>query len=137
MKFGGLSQKEAKVLTDIFDSHRIPYELMADDELLEINRLSMRNNLRHFNPPSITTHILAVEVRDEDLEKLSEATRILLRAFGDSRDAPEFTDLPEKPSHVQKELLLGNKRVVGMNFMLHALVGLLLLAVYVFLRGTG
>ena len=67
MLFGGLSEKEIKLITELLKSSNIDYKISEDQIIKETNDSSIQYDLRHLNSPSISTHILAIEIQDSSL----------------------------------------------------------------------
>lgn len=134
MKFGGLSEKEVKQITDILNLEGISFSVIKDDEIEDFNKASMRNNLRHYAPPHISTHILAISIEDEDFHKLSDSGRLKLLELGITDEAPAPEDFqPHTGETIHKELVEGPIRMVAFNFKHQLILGLLiLLAFYLF-----
>ena len=65
MKFGGLSEKDVSGISMILEGDGIPFSIDKDEEIEEFNSASMKNDLRHYTPPNISSHILAVTIVDE------------------------------------------------------------------------
>lgn len=134
MKFGGLSEKEAKQISAILELEAIPFSVTKDNEIVEFNKASMRNNLRHYAPPHISTHILAVTIDDEHFHKLSDSGRFKLAELGITDQAPAPEDFqPHTGETIHKDLVEGPIRMVAFNFKHQLILGLLvLLAFYLF-----
>jgi hypothetical protein len=66
MKLGGLSEVDVKKISEILESHVIPFSIATDQDMEQFNIISMSNNLRHYSPPNISTHVLAIEINDDD-----------------------------------------------------------------------
>jgi hypothetical protein len=134
MKFGGLSENEVKKITDILNQEGISFSLNKDDEIEEFNKASMRNNLRHYAPPHISTHILAITIEDHDFHKLSDSGRAQLLVLGITDEAPAPEDFqPHTGETIHKELVEGPIRMVAYNFKHQLILGLVILfAFYLF-----
>lgn len=105
MKFGGLSEEEVEKIKAILEFERISFEVAHDTEILEANEASIQNNLRHYRPPNISTHILSITINDNDLDKMSLAGKEELLAFGITDKAPdpeEFITYSNRPKHPVK-----------------------------------
>jgi hypothetical protein len=135
MRIGGLSQKEMSLISDILEKEGVSYQLVEDDEIMKFNDLSMKNNLRHFNPPSISTHIMAIEIDDSSFFKLSTFAKEKLKEFGITDEIPEFPEpLEAAGNSPREEILHGNRRVVGMNLKHQLVVIIFALAIIWILR---
>lgn len=132
MKFGGLSENDVQQISDILNGESIPFSVEKDAEIEEFNATSMGNDLRHYAPPNISTHILAISIEDEDFHRLSESAKKKLLDFGITDQAPAAEDF--KPysgtSTIHKELAEGPKRMVAFNFKHQIILGLLLLIAF-------
>lgn len=133
MKFGGLSEKEVTGISKILETEGIQFSIDKDQEIEEFNSASMKNDLRHYTPPNISTHILAVTIGDEDFQKISVASKKRLLDFGITDEVPapeEF--IPQTGESIHKELLKGPNRMIGVNFKHQLIVGAVLLAAYLY-----
>jgi hypothetical protein len=128
MKFGGLSEKEVSKITFILNDENIPFTIDKDQEIEEFNTASMKNDLRHYTPPSISTHILAININDEDFQSISTEARARLLEFGISDQVPEPEDfVPQSGASIHKELLDGPRRMVAFNMKHQLIVGAIIL----------
>lgn len=124
MKFGGLSEEEVEKIKAILELERISFEVAQDEEILEVNEISMQDNLRHYRPPNISTHILSITINDHDLDKMSLAGKENLLAFGitDKAPAPEefitYSNRPKRPVKYKLVHTLGKILIFGMLFIL-------------------
>ncbi len=133
MKFGGLSEKEMDGISKILESEGITFSVDKDSEIEQFNSNSMKNDLRHYTPPNISTHILAVTIADEDFAKISEKSKARLLGYGITDQAPspeEFVSATGESIH--KELLKGPNRMIGVNFKHQLIVGAVVLIAYLF-----
>lgn len=122
MKFGGLSEKEIKNITNLLGAEGIVFEIKTDQDMIDSNDESMKHNLRHLSSPSISTHVLSINVEDEAFLTMSEELKEKLFEFGITDQVPdelEFSNV--EPEMIQSELLNGNKRLIGKS-LLHQLV---------------
>ena len=126
MKFGGLSEQEVAKISDILNWEGIPFSIESDADMQEINTTSMQNNLRHFTPPSISTHVLAIIIEDEAFSKISEVSRVKILDFGITDKAPEEFQ-PFSGTTIHKELVEGPRRMIGFNLKHQLIVGLIML----------
>lgn len=136
MKFGGLSEKELVMISEILQSEGIDFQVGKDIEIEKFNQASMKNNLRHYTPPNISTHILSIEIDDSDFTSLSESARVKLLDFGITDEAPadeDFTPISGEPS-VHQELLKGPIRVVAFNFKHQLILAAVFLAIWLLLK---
>ena len=133
MKFGGLSEQDVTKLSDILNGEGIPFSIESDADMQEFNTTSMQNNLRHFTPPQISTHVLAILIEDEAFSKISEGARAKLLDFGITDQAPEEFQ-PFSGTTLHKELVEGPRRMIGFNLKHQLIVGLIMLAVIYFLK---
>lgn len=137
MKFGGLSEKEVEEISRILSGENIHFSIDKDQEIEEFNQASMKNNLRHYTPPNISTHILAVTLDDGDFSKLSEEARLKLLDFGITDQIPSPEDfVPHTGESIHKELVQGPVRMVAFNFKHQLIMGLVLLVLWLLLRST-
>lgn len=135
MKFGGLSESEVSKIADILNDEGIPFSVGSDQEIVESNLASMKNNLRHYSPPNISTHILAINIEDQDFLRLSESGRLKLLYFGITDQVPSPEDFqPYTGSSIHKELTDGPNRMVAMNFKHQLILGLVLLMAFYFFK---
>lgn len=131
MKFGGLSEKEVAEISRILESEGISYSIDKDQEIEEFNSASMKNDLRHYTPPNISTHILAVSIGDEDFQKISDVSKKRLQAFGITDELPSPEEfIPQSGESIHKELLKGPNRMIGVNFKHQLIVAAIFFAVY-------
>lgn len=118
MKLGGLSEQEVSSISQTLEKHNIPFEVKPDNEILDFNDESMQNNLRHFNSPNISTHILSIHIEDQDLESISaEANQDLLQ-HGVGAEVPEELFEATEDGSVLKEVNKGNHRLVDYHHLL-------------------
>jgi hypothetical protein len=138
MKFGGLSEHEVTKISDILNAEGITFSISKDSEIEEFNSISMKNNLRHYTPPNISTHVLQISIEDEDFQKISESGKSKLLEFGITDQAPSPEDFePFSGNTIHKELAEGPKRMIAFTFKHQLIAGLLLLAVYFLLKISG
>jgi hypothetical protein len=133
MKFGGLSEQEVTKISAILNGEGIPFSIESDADMQEFNTTSMQNNLRHFTPPSISTHVLAILIDDEAFLKTSEAARVKLLDFGITDQAPEDFQ-PFSGTTIHKDLVEGPRRMIGFNLKHQLIAGLIMLAVIYVLK---
>lgn len=133
MKFGGLSENDVEKISDVLNAEGITFSISSDDEITEFNTSSMKNDLRHFAPPNISTHVLQMSIQDEDFMKISEQGKQKLLDFGITDQAPAPEDFkPFTGQTIHKELVDGPKKLVASNFkhqLIVAAIGLLLYAI--------
>jgi len=116
MKFGGLSEREIQKISEILSVEGISFEITSDKDIQGFNEASMRNNLRHYNPPVISTHVLAIELSDDDFARISAPAKKKLQELGITDEVPSVEDfIPHTGETIQKELLKGQNRVVAYN----------------------
>lgn len=118
MIIGGLSEKEVLEIEKLLSRERIEYKIIKDDSIIDSNKESMQYNLRHLSSPSISTHVLAIELKEDGFEKMSESLKAELLKLGVTDQIPdelEFNDSQVEP--IQSELNKGSKRLVGHNFL--------------------
>jgi hypothetical protein len=108
MKFGGLSESEVSNISFILNNEGIPFSVGVDQEIEEFNTASMKNNLRHYTPPNISTHILAITIEDEDFSKISHSGKSLLLGLGITDEAPAPEDFsPSTGKSIHQDLIAG------------------------------
>lgn len=130
MKFGGLSEVDVKKISEILESNCIPFSIGTDQDMEQFNSISMSNNLRHYSPPNISTHVLAIEINDDDFMKISSQSKEQLLEFGITDIVPAPEDFqPHSGNTIIKELAEGPRRVVAFNFKHQLLVGLIMLLI--------
>ncbi len=131
MKFGGLSEIEVNHISQILFADGISFSVDKDQEIEEFNRTSMKNDLRHYAPPNISTHILAITIEDHDFSKLSAAARRKLLEFGITDEVPSPEDfVPHTGESIHKELVKGPVKMVAFNFKHQLIFGVLILFVW-------
>ncbi len=124
MKFGGLSEIEVAKVSEILNLEGIPFSVDRDQEIEEFNSASMKNDLRHFRPPNISTHILAVAIEDQDFQKISESGKLKLLDLGITDIAPSPEDFQSfTGTTLHKELLKEPNRLVVANFKHQIIIG--------------
>lgn len=133
MKFGGLSENEIAKISEILNAEGISFSVEKDKDIEEFNTASMNNNLRHYTPPNISTHILAILIADEDFSKISHLGKERLLDFGITDQIPDAKNFqPYTGNTIHKELVEGSQKVVVSNFKHQFLLGIfLLILVYV------
>ena len=135
MKFGGLSEKEVNEISQILKREGIEFHIGQDEEIQEFNSLSMKNNLRHYTPPNISTHILAINILDDAFSKISEEGRAQLLDFGITDVIPSPEDFqPFTGESIHKELVHGPKRLVAFNFKHQLIAGGIFIVIYFVMR---
>jgi hypothetical protein len=124
MIFGGLSEKEINKISHLLNENNIGFKVQTDTHIEASNSESIKFNLRHLNSPSISTHVLAIEIEDEDFEQMNEKLASQLLEFGITNVVPEDYDPVEEsdPSETHAEIRKGNKRLIGIDFGLQLLV---------------
>jgi hypothetical protein len=120
MIFGALSKKETDAISKILEASNIQFSIVPDSIALGNNDLSMQNNLRHLNSPSISTNVLAIELSDHAFDSMNEQTIANLLEYGITNIVPsglgeETADID--PQEVNNHLLKGNKNIIGVNFI--------------------
>ena len=87
--------------------------------MLNHNDESMQNNLRHLNSPSISTHILQIEIAEGEFSKLSENAKSKLLNFGITDQIPselDFSETDQPNVDIQKMKLASDRKIIGINF---------------------
>lgn len=131
MKFGGLSESDVSLISDILRSEDIPFSIEHDQEIEDFNTSSIRNNLRHFTPPNISTNILAITIDDNDFGKLTEISKEKLLALGITDQVPSVEDFkPHTGFSIHQELADGPRKMVAFNFKHQLMLGILLVIIY-------
>ena len=134
MKLGGLSGQEVENIKKILQKHSIPYEVKTDNEILNFNEESMQNNLRHFNAPNISTHILSIHIEDQDLESISTEAKQDLLQHGIGAEVPKELFEATENGSVLKEVNKGNHRLVGYHHLLLWAFSIVFLTLYYLYR---
>jgi hypothetical protein len=135
MKFGGLSEVEIKMISDILNVEGIPFSIEKDSDIEEFNHGSMTNNLRHLAPPNISTHILAITIEDDHFHQISESGKSKLLDFGITDQVPSLEDFRSYTGNsIHKELVTGPSRMIGSQFKHQLFAGLILLLVIYLLK---
>lgn len=130
MLFGGLSEDDVKKISDILTKEGIAFEITKDSAIEESNAASIKNDLRHFVPPNLSLHVLAISVEDEDFQKISPLARTELQSLGISDEPPlpeDFT--PFSGQTIQKTLAKDPQRLVAFNLKHQIIAGLILLII--------
>lgn len=129
MKFGGLSENDVKKISEILGQEGISFSVDKDQELEDFNKTSMSNNLRHYSPPNISTHILAIDIEDEDFLRMSESARKKLQNFGITDQVPAPEDfVPFTGETIHKEMNRSQNRLIGMTNLHIVIISLVVLA---------
>lgn len=135
MKFGGLSEKESNIVSEILNEEGIPFSIDKDQEIESFNTSSMKNDLRHYAPPNISTHILAITIEDEHFQKLSISGRAKLLDLGITDEAPSPEDFKSfEGETIHRELIEGPRRMVAFNFKHQLVLALMLLIIFWFFK---
>jgi hypothetical protein len=130
MKFGGLSEVDVKKISEILESDGIPFSIATDQDMEQFNTISMSNNIRHYSPPNISTHVLAIEINDDDFIRISPQSKDQLFEFGITDIVPALEDFqPHSGKTIISELAEGPRRVVAFNFKHQLVVGLAMLLI--------
>ncbi len=134
MIFGGLSEQELSKISKLLEQEQINFTINPDESMVQANKASMQHNLRHLNSPNISTHILAIEIADTDFNQMSTSLKGALLDFGITNEVPEeFTESNDPdPTQIHQELLKGNKKVIGFNF-LHQVILTIVIVILVYL----
>ena len=131
MKFGGLSESEVEKISAILNAEGVPFSIDKDSEIEDFNSRSIKNDLRHFTPPNISTHILSIAIADEDFLRLSSAAKTKLLDYGITDQAPSPEDFrPFTGSTIHKDLVEGPRRMLAMNFKHQLVAGIVILVIY-------
>lgn len=135
MIFGGLSEKELNEISRVLDNEGIEYEVKTDELIIDSNKESMKYDLRHLSAPSISTHILAIEISELSFEKMGASLKSKLLEFGITNEIPKEFEAFDKEeiTTVHDQQLKGNKRIVGFNFVHQIILIVFVLLVGVFL----
>lgn len=129
MKFGGLSEKDVMKISEILGQEGISFSVDKDQELEDFNKTSMSNNLRHYSPPNISTHILAIDIADEDFQRMSETAKKELQDFGITDQVPSPEDfVPFTGETIHKEMNKSHNKVIGMMNLHIVIISLVILA---------
>lgn len=135
MIFGGLSEKEVESISRLLTNEEITFTTNVDELITQANQTSMQHNLRHLNPPSISTNILAIEIKDEDFENMSKELEAKLLEYGiTNKIPPEFDEELGPVEPIQNELLKGSKKVIGINWLHQLMLMVAFSVLYYFLR---
>lgn len=130
MKFGGLSENEVEKISKILSSESIPFEVGSDEAIVNFNENSIKNDLRHFSPPNISTHMLSITIADEDFGKISKKSKEHLLDFGITDQAPLPEDFTPHSGHViQEDLAKNQNRIIAFNLKHQIIIGLLILGI--------
>lgn len=131
MKFGGLSEDEVADISRILTTEGISFSIDKDHEIEEFNQTSMQNNLRHYAPPNISTHILAITIEDNDFGKLSDEAKLKLSDYGITDQIPSPEDfIPHTGESIHKELVKGPVRMIAFNFKHQLIVTAIFLVIW-------
>lgn len=138
MVFGGLSEQEIEKIASLLEAKKIAYQVQEDQNMNSANEYSMQNNLRHLNSPSISTHILAIEISEESFESMDPETKTALLEFGITNEVPEELEFdennPNPVEDLQKSHRDGDKRIIGHNLLHQIFVGLGALGIYLLIK---
>lgn len=89
MRFNALSEKEVKTITALLDSEKISYEVIYDEHTLKENDHFIKNNIKYIHAGSFKTNILALDIKDDDFEKMSLSLKNELIEYGISIEIPD------------------------------------------------
>lgn len=126
MKFGGLSENELTKIISFLENKGIEFEVLRDESVEESNEYSMKNDLRHLDSPSISTHILAIEIPDETFSKIDEDTKKFLLQFGITTDIPqesEFNYQSNPVNDLHNSQHNRNNKVIGLSLFQIIVIG--------------
>ncbi len=136
MNISGLSEKELNQILEVLEGTNVRHSVHLDEEVLDANKTSLRNDLRHLFGADISTDILRIEINDNDLDNASEDLKEKLSKFVYLGAAPEGVEISnEQFSHAksmrdivekQKTKSLGISQVIQI-FIAGALAALFLL----------
>ena len=132
MLFGGLSEQEVQLVSALLESEGLKFEINTDQGMINANKESMQYNLRHLNAPTISTHVLAISVEEDAFDKMSEGLKAKLLDLGITNQAPPDFDFDDEPfaENVKRELLVGNKKQVGM-YAWHQLLMMIVISFFI------
>ena len=137
MNFGGLSENEYKQVIDLLTKAEIPHSGEVDEGMTNANKENMGNDIRHLSPSSISTHILSITIKEEDLSKIDATLKNKLEKYGIYTDiVDEIIDVPadEKIPHPQD---ISNKVTAdarGRSFLMEGVIAIVILIAFILIR---
>lgn len=137
MQCNGLSEQEMQKISKLLDSEDIKFRVSSDSSMLNFNEQSMQNNLRHLNSPSISTHVIQMEIPDEEFSKMSSELKAKLLDFGITDDIPselEFSDHADPNLEIQNMKLASDRKIIGVNFFHIIILSLVIYGLGYFLK---
>lgn len=142
MVFGGLSEQECAQISDLLNAYDILFHVSPDRNILKSNQESMQFNLRHLNAPSISTHVLAIEIDELEMGKMPKELKEKLLSHGIAIDIPqefnqnfEHTKPCENPTaELRSDLEIGKQKLVGHNFMHQIFLALGAFIIYIIIK---
>jgi hypothetical protein len=130
MKFGGLSEEDVKKIEEILSREGIAFEISKDNEIEELNASSLHNNLRHFVPPNLSLHVLAISIEDNDFQRLSALGKKELLGLGITDEAPLAEDFTPYTGHpIQETLARDPQKMIAFNLKHQLIAGIILLII--------
>lgn len=142
MVFGGLSEQECSQISELLNSYNVLFHVAPDSNILKSNQESMQFNLRHLNAPSISTHVLAIEIDDLEIDKMPTELKKILLNHGIAIDIPQEISQNfkhQKPSEnptkeLRSDIELGKQKLVGHNFLHQIFLLLGALLIYILIK---
>jgi hypothetical protein len=133
---GALSERDVEKISLLLKGENISFTVEMDTSMMEANDYSLKNDLRHLSSPSISTHILSINLPEGSFSKMSDDLKKNLLEFGITNEIPVELDLTSlNPEPIQHEIINGNKRLVGKNFLYECILTVIVSIVIYFLFG--
>lgn len=135
MKCGGLSESDLESITEILSREDVPFSVGKDEEIVEFNENSIKRNLRHYSPPNLSLHILAITIEDEHFDRISPSGKSQLLDLGITDEVPSMEDFALTPAEtIHSTLSKHPNRMVATNLKHQLLLALIIAAAFLFLK---
>jgi hypothetical protein len=137
MNFGGLSENEYKQVIDLLTKAKVPHSGGVDEGMTTANKENMGNDIRHLSPSSISTHILSITIKEQDISLIDQDLKTKLEKYGiyaDSTDeiidVPEGQDLPSAQSVANQAV----ENARGRSFAMELITAVVILIGFIVFR---
>lgn len=118
-----LSEENFKSVCELFNNEGIYYQTQIDQKTQESNDLSVKNNLRYLQPPSISLNLLEILIRSEDIKSFTSNTFEKLKAMDIYLQDGEAVDFSHHDMHeYSKPIVFKILRVVLVIFSISIIV---------------
>ncbi|MDA8793734.1 hypothetical protein N9N67_10840 [Bacteriovoracaceae bacterium] len=145
MKLSSLTENEVKEISEILDRCSIRYSVNIDQDTKESNKLSLKNDLRHYNMASLSDGVLCIDVNEDDLLKIDfkgikelEKLNIFLNSEEPDFHAEELESKDRSPSKLiveENRDLVGKSKLLELQVLFYILLGIGILSLILYMTG--